>query len=402
MRGPRPHAEELPARLGRVVATANDGVPLGVRGVDAPGGPAVEFRPPALVRAVVLAAEVPVHEVELAVESLPVLVLVVRQPQRRLECRAEGRRDAEAIARPAATILRHDDDRPVRRAGAVQCCGVRPLQHGHRLDVVDVDVRGPVPDIVPAQRRRRVGRRRAVAGVRGRRIVDRDSVDHEQRLVLSQDRAPAARDDPRRAEGVARVRDLKAGHVALERRHNVRAGHLPQPVSGDGLRRVRERRLLTLDAERCRHNFLQLDCLRAHGDVDDRRDPEDHAPVADAREGQAVAPGRNVQRVAAARVRHHADGCTHDRDAHSGQRISRAGVLHLAGHVCAFLCGRCSRDNGEQSEQHEPAPKDGPNPTTIVCHTNPPDLGSLRAPLSPRPCRRHLAPRHGTTPQRPT
>src|SRR5213078_2986366 len=109
VRGPRPHAEELPARLGRVVATTDDGVPLGVRRVDAPGGPAVELRPPALVRAVVLAAEVPVHEVELAVEALAVLVLVVRQPQRCLERRAEGRRDAESIARPAATILRHDD-----------------------------------------------------------------------------------------------------------------------------------------------------------------------------------------------------------------------------------------------------------------------------------------------------
>src|SRR5207244_11902609 len=117
-----PHAEELMARLGGVVVTGAGGRP---RDHDAPGGSAVELRAPALVRPVILPAEVAVHEVELAVEPLAVAVLVVRQPQRRLERGAERGGDAESIARPAATVLRHDDDRPVRRARAVQRSGVR-------------------------------------------------------------------------------------------------------------------------------------------------------------------------------------------------------------------------------------------------------------------------------------
>src|SRR5207247_5128545 len=110
VRGPRPDSEELPARLGRVVS-ADDGFTRSVLRVDTPRGPAVELRAPALVRAVILPAEVAVHEVELAVEPLAVAVLIVRQPQRSLERRAEGGSDAESIARPAATVLRDDDDR---------------------------------------------------------------------------------------------------------------------------------------------------------------------------------------------------------------------------------------------------------------------------------------------------
>src|SRR5205823_8702888 len=97
MRGPRPHAEELAARLARVVARAIDGLARAVPRVDAPGRPAVELGAPALVGAVVEPAEVAVHEVELAVEALAVLVLIVRQTQRLLRGRAEGGRDAEAI-----------------------------------------------------------------------------------------------------------------------------------------------------------------------------------------------------------------------------------------------------------------------------------------------------------------
>src|SRR5262249_49618261 len=70
VRGPRPDAEELAAGLGVVV-----GGPGGV--VHAAGGPAVKLGTPALVGLVVPAAGVAVDEVELAVEALPVLVLVV-------------------------------------------------------------------------------------------------------------------------------------------------------------------------------------------------------------------------------------------------------------------------------------------------------------------------------------
>src|SRR5439155_16899700 len=113
--GPRPHAEELPARLGGIVSP-DDGLARGVLRVDAPRGPAVELRAPALIRPVVQPAEVAVHEVELAVEPLPVLVLVVRQPQRRLELRTERGGDAEATARRAPATLGRDDDRAVRGA----------------------------------------------------------------------------------------------------------------------------------------------------------------------------------------------------------------------------------------------------------------------------------------------
>ena len=78
VRGPWAHAEELAAGLTRVVARADDGVAFRVPRVDAPGRPVVELRAPALIRPVVLPAEVAVHEVELAVEPLPILVLVVR------------------------------------------------------------------------------------------------------------------------------------------------------------------------------------------------------------------------------------------------------------------------------------------------------------------------------------
>ena len=209
MRGPRPNAEELVARLARVVAGTHDGIAQGISGVDAPRGPVIQLGAPALVRSVVDPAEVAVHEVELTVEALAVSVLVVRQPQRRLRRRAEHGGDAEALVWAALAALRDDDDRAVRRARAVQCRGVRAFQHGDRLDVVRVDVRRRVADVVAAQRAA------PVAIVARRRVVDRNAVHDDQRLILAEDRAGAARDDARRAEWVTGIGDIETGHVAL-------------------------------------------------------------------------------------------------------------------------------------------------------------------------------------------
>src|SRR5439155_23072406 len=145
MGGPRPGAEELMTWLGGVVIARTEGRP---RDHDAPAGPAVELRAPTLVGAVVFPAEIAVHEVELAVEALTVLVLVVGQPQRRRECRTERSCDADATARRVLTALRRVQDGAVRCARAVQRRCVRALQHGDRLDVVRVDVGGRITNVV--------------------------------------------------------------------------------------------------------------------------------------------------------------------------------------------------------------------------------------------------------------
>src|SRR5256885_6370498 len=185
VRSPRAHAEELTARLGGVVAARDDGIALCVRWVDTPGSPTVELRTPAFVRAVVLPAEIAVYEVELAIKPLTVLVLVIGKAQRRFQLSPKCGRDAEAIARPTAAVLRHDDDGSVRGARPVQRRRVGAFQHRDRLDVVRVDVRGRVAHVVAAHRGPGT---RPVPAVRSGRVIDRDAVHDDQRLVLTEDR----------------------------------------------------------------------------------------------------------------------------------------------------------------------------------------------------------------------
>src|SRR5207253_9194169 len=115
----------------------------------------------------------------------------------------------EALFWAAFSAPPTDADRAVRGARAVQCRGVRAFQHGDRLDVVRVDVRRRVADVVAAQRAA------PVAIVARRRVVDRDAVHDDQRLILAEDRAGAARDDARRAERVTGIGDIETSHVAL-------------------------------------------------------------------------------------------------------------------------------------------------------------------------------------------
>ena len=141
VRRPRAHAEELVARVRAVINRVPAHFDQRVGGdPDASTRPIIHHRPPALVRPVVLAAEVAVDEVEFAVEALPVLVLIIRQAQRRFSVHAEVRRDAEAGAGRAFAALRRVHDRAVRGARAVQCRGVRTLQHRHGRNVVTADV----------------------------------------------------------------------------------------------------------------------------------------------------------------------------------------------------------------------------------------------------------------------
>src|SRR2546427_3085714 len=249
---PRARPEELVAGLRGVIilwlANARPGsAPV------ATGRTTIELRPPAFVGLVVRPTAVAVDEVKRAGEALAVLVLIVRQPQRRFHIRAERRADAEALLRGALAALGRDHDRAVRCARALQCRGVRTLQHRVRRNVFGVDVRRPVADVIAAERAA------TVAAVRGRGVVDGNAVDNDQRLVLTQNRARAADHDARRAERVRRVRDLDAGDFAAERRDPVLRRHAGDPVAGNGLRGIRERVRVALDSEGRDHDLWQLD-----------------------------------------------------------------------------------------------------------------------------------------------
>src|SRR5204862_7605332 len=100
VRLPRPRSEELVAWLRGVIilwlANARPGSdPI------ATGRAAIELRPPAFVGLVVRPTTVAVDEVKRAAEALAVLVLIVRQPQRRFHIRAKRPGDAEALLRGA-------------------------------------------------------------------------------------------------------------------------------------------------------------------------------------------------------------------------------------------------------------------------------------------------------------
>src|SRR5947207_1399594 len=66
--------------------------------------------------------------------------------------RATSPGDAEALLRGALAALRRDNYRAVRPARTVQRSRIRALQHSHRCNVVRVEVRRRVADVVATQR----------------------------------------------------------------------------------------------------------------------------------------------------------------------------------------------------------------------------------------------------------
>ena len=128
----------------------------------------------------------------------PVLVLEIREIGVLID--REGR--AEGIAGRAGTALlrRNQDD---ARAGtrAVHRARGRALQHFHVLDVVGIDIDGPV------RRRRAAVERAGYRVVVADGIVDRYAVHHDERLaILSADGCQAADLDERRCAWLSRRR----------------------------------------------------------------------------------------------------------------------------------------------------------------------------------------------------
>src|SRR5690606_32640454 len=129
---------------------------------------------PALVIVVVDAAATTVHVLELSGPALSIQVLVLRQLERGLEGDVAAGGDLRGADQPAR--FRRDEDCAVCRTRSVQRRGIRTLQHRDGLDVVRIDILDGVAVVD-----RVVAARAAAYGG----IAHRNTVDHEQRLVVA-------------------------------------------------------------------------------------------------------------------------------------------------------------------------------------------------------------------------
>src|SRR5262249_45926863 len=143
-------------------------------------GTAVQRRTPALIYRVIDSAPAPIEELELSIEPLTVLVLKARQPEVRRVERLSARRDREP--RALGAVLRGDDDDAVRASTPEGGRCLRRRQNDDRGDVGKIEIgdRAAVVESPGAESRRRR---------REHGIVDRQSIDDEQRLIRTEDRS---------------------------------------------------------------------------------------------------------------------------------------------------------------------------------------------------------------------
>ena len=133
--------------------------------------------------------------------------------------------------------LRRDDNGAVRRVNAVQRRGFRPLQYGERLDVVRIEIGGPVGEVDPAIRERRVRIRigREQSRIEGP-VVHRQPIDDDQRLVAAADLAHASDGDRGgRARHARAARHIHACDASLQRVDEVLPLRLRDLDAPDGL-----------------------------------------------------------------------------------------------------------------------------------------------------------------------
>ena len=214
-----------------------------------------------------------------------------------------GRPEAE-MGRAGTAGLGGDQHHPERRPRAVDRARRGPFQDFHRLDVVRVQVRGPV-------RRHgafgltELGERAApiVRGVevrgRKRRVVDRHAVHHEERLVRAEQGVDAANVDERAGPGIARLlqhRDVRRlGGKGLD---HVDLARLLDQVGRNVVAHVPELTGLARGACARHHDFAQLQWVR-----------REHEVVRHAARGQG---DLSALRFVAQAPRHHRDGLARD------------------------------------------------------------------------------------------
>src|SRR6185312_2882993 len=216
--------------------------------------PAVHLGTPAAVDVVAYSAALSVLVGEIATGALTVHVLKLGQPERCLEGEILAHLDAHSLR--ALAGLGRDDDRAVRGACAVQRGCVGTGENADRLDVVRIDVRSRVAEVESAK-----------STVGAGRVVDRNTIDHEERLVVAGDGVLAADHDAGRSAWRTIIGDLDAGHLARERVDDIgfaRRGELTRVYAG--LRHT-ERSLVALNAECGDDDAFERGSSRGEGEV---------------------------------------------------------------------------------------------------------------------------------------
>ena len=312
----------------------------------------VERRPPALVDVVVDPAATAIEELELAVQPLSVLVLKVRQRERGGGRDVLRRRDGESQQSGTRAGLHQHD--AIRGATAKPRHRIGAPDPSDGLDVGEPEVleRGPVVEStepVPFGRR-------AVNGV-----VDRDPIDHKERLARPGERARSAVLERDCAAGRCRGADVETRHLRGERLGDARLGTEAREVEGV--------------AERCESGAVprrggrgqvlgdgEVKVLhqRAAGqhNIDRLGEVGDVAIPQGGRERHRLSPHtrrRDQKAVAPLGVRHPLRPELLDAYPHSAQR--RATVRDVTRHDHRLLCA--GGDRNQHKEYGEPHRADG-------------------------------------------
>ena len=279
---------------------------------------------------------------------------------------AVGRRVLEAHRLARRPLLRLDDDRAPGRARPVERRRGGAPQHRDLIDVGEVEVHAAVaglPATVDASAR---------LGVQI--DADRYAVDDEQRLARPREGGlPADLDGRGSARATARLNDLDARGLALQRLHEVDLGRSLQRLRGHRLDRVGERALLPLQAQGGHHQPLDRDRLRGerevgrHGATLRDRHLLLRRRVAQEPHAHRVGAGRHVQQhVASLGVAQVAAGRAVEADLGVEEGRLVRGVGDPPDHGAALLLGghRGCYSEGEQPQaergQHSPGHRTPP------------------------------------------
>ena len=251
-------------------------------------------------------------------------------------------------------MLGRDDDRAVRAADAVERGRFRPLQHGERRDVVGIEVGRPVGEVDPAVRQRGVGvlvgrQRSRIEG----RVVHRQPVHDDQRLIVAADRGdPPDGDRGRGAGHPRRARHVHAGDAPRQRIDEVFPLRLGDLRTSEALLRGPLRPLLGGQPQRGDDDGVetQRGAPQRHVDDDVR---VVHGPFRQLRPDIAELqdlPHLDADRIDPRGIGRRRPVAALDGDHHAGER-SVLLVGHLAGNGL-LLCECVGSNNEEDSHQY--------------------------------------------------
>ena len=237
-------------------------------------------------------------------------------------------------------FLRGDEDHTVARTATIQRRSSRTLQHRHRLDVIRVDGRDSVTQVITA-----LGTCLAVTGV-----VHRHTVNDIQRLVVTRDLGVTTQHDARRTcSTTGRLLYYQSGHTTGHRRGSIRVAGFGQVITLDLAYLITQGFAVTLDTHSRYYHLGEHFRILLHQHADHvRRDGDSLRSITHVGEHQLFALG-SLDCKLTIHVGHRTTGGSFDQ--HSSPHQRAVSILDESRH--GALCKRHARKPREERYEQE-------------------------------------------------